>query len=107
MYEYDFGDLWEHKITFEKTVRVDKNRNYPTCTAGQNAGPPEDCGGPDAYMNARNFLSRRKGKKARAPRGRVSVFEKEFYRENYRSFDPDEFDRDEVNQQLAELFKGK
>jgi hypothetical protein len=107
IYEYDFGDCWGHEIIFEKVVRFDKNRGYPTCTAGQNAGPPEDCGGADAYMNARNFLSRRKGKKAKAPRGRVSAFEKEFYRENYRSFDPDKFNRSEVNEQLAELFKGK
>ena len=54
-------------------------------------------------MRARNFLSRRKGKKAKAPRGRVSIFEKEFYRENYRGFDPDEFDPDEINRQLAAL----
>lgn len=107
MYQYDFGDCWDHEIIFEKVVRFDKSRSYPICTAGQCAGPPEDCGGADAYMNARNFLSRRKGRKAKAPRGRVSVFEKEFYRENYRSFDPDKFDRAEVNEQLAELFKGK
>ncbi len=103
MYEYDFGDLWEHEIMFEKTVRFDKKRDYPICTGGQNAGPPEDCGGPYAYMNARNFLSRRKGKKARAPRGRVSAFDKEFYRENYRSFDPDSFDRAEINTRLHNL----
>jgi DNA invertase Pin-like site-specific DNA recombinase len=107
MYEYDFGDCWGHEIIFEKAVRFDKKRTYPTCTAGKNAGPPEDCGGPGAYMNARNFLSRRKGKKAKAPRGRVSAFEKEFYRENYKGFDPDKFDRAEVNEQLAELFKEK
>lgn len=103
LYEYDFGDSWIHEIVLEKITKFSKQRRYPVCTAGKNAGPPEDCGGPYAYMNARNFLSRRKGKAAKAPRGRVSVFEKEFYRENYKGFDPDEFDRDEINQQLAEL----
>jgi len=107
IYIDDFGDYWEHEIIFEKAVRFDKSRSYPICTAGQNAGPPEDCGGPEAYMNARNFLSRRKGKKARAPRGRVSASEKDFYTENYRSFDPDKFDRNEVNRKLVELFKPK
>jgi hypothetical protein len=102
-YQYDFGDDWLHEILFEKIVRFDKKRIYPFCTAGRNAGPPEDCGGPDAYMNARNFLSRRNGKRGKAPRGRVSWSEKEFYKENYRSFDPDEFDRNEVNKQLSEL----
>lgn len=106
LYQYDFGDDWLHEIVFEKVVRFDKSRTYPTCTAGKNAGPPEDCGGPEAYMNARNFLSRRKGRKAKAPRGRVSWSQKEFYRENYKGFDPDAFDRDEVNRQLAELSKG-
>lgn len=103
LYEYDFGDSWIHEIVLEKVTKFSKQRRYPVCTAGKNAGPPEDCGGPYAYMNARNFLSRRKGKPAKAPRGRVSVFEKEFYRENYKGFDPDKFDREEVNQQLAEL----
>jgi hypothetical protein len=106
-YQYDFGDDWLHEILFEKVVRFDKSRIYPFCTAGRNAGPPEDCGGPEAYMNARNYLSRRKGKKAKAPRGRVSWSEKEFYKVNYRSFDPDKFDHNEVNQQLIELFKPK
>jgi DNA invertase Pin-like site-specific DNA recombinase len=105
-YQYDFGDDWLHEIVFEKIVRFNKTRVYPFCTAGKNAGPPEDCGGPEAYMNARNFLSRRKGRKAKLPRGRVSWSEKEFYKENYRSFDPDEFDRNKVNRQLSELSNG-
>jgi DNA invertase Pin-like site-specific DNA recombinase len=103
LYEYDYGDMWTHDIIFEKAVKYDKKRHYPVCTAGKCAGPPEDCGGSEAYMRARNFLSRRKGKPAKAPRGRLSFFEKEFYRENYRGFDPDEFDCDEVNSRLAEL----
>ena len=103
MYEYDFGDSWMHEIILEKISKFSKTRRYPVCTAGKNAGPPEDCGGSEAYMNARNFLSRRKGKPGKAPRGRVSVFEKEFYRENYRGFDPDEFDKDEANERLASL----
>jgi DNA invertase Pin-like site-specific DNA recombinase len=104
-YEYDFGDSWMHEIVLEKVSRDGKRGIYPVCTAGKNAGPPEDCGGPEAFMNARNFLSRRKGKRGKAPRGRVSWSEKEFYKENYRSYDPDKFDKDEINQQLAELSK--
>ena len=103
LYEYDFGDRWMHEVIFEKLIRYSKTHSYPACTAGKNAGPPEDCGGSEAYMNARNYLSRRKGKRGKAPRGRVSGFEKEFYRENYKGFDPDEFDREEVNQQLKQL----
>lgn len=102
-YEYDLGDSWMHEIVLEKVSRESKRGTYPVCTAGKNAGPPEDCGGPAAFMNARNYLSRRKGNKAKAPRGRVLWSEKEFYKENYRRYDPDEFDRNEINRLLADL----
>lgn len=44
-YLYDFGDSWEHKITLEKALPVDKEKRYPVCLEGQRACPPEDCGG--------------------------------------------------------------
>jgi hypothetical protein len=103
LYEYDFGDSWIHEIVLENVGNLTKKRSLPLCTAGKNAGPPEDCGGSEAFMNARNYLSRRKGKTGKAPRGRVSWSEKEFYKENYRKYDPDKFDKEEVNRQLARL----
>jgi len=45
IYEYDFGDGWEHTVSLEKIVEPDAAAHYPFCTAGARACPPEDCGG--------------------------------------------------------------
>ena len=45
MYEYDFGDSWEHQVVLEKIIELDPTVAYPRCTAGKRACPPEDCGG--------------------------------------------------------------
>jgi len=50
LYEYDFGDLWQHQVRFECTQPVHTKRAYPVCIGGSRAAPPEDCGGPWAYM---------------------------------------------------------
>lgn len=104
IYEYDFGDCWVHEIVLEEVSPASKRRTYPICLAGRNAGPPEDCGGPYMFMNDRNFLSRRRGNRGKAPRGQVSWSQKEFYKENYRSYDPDQFDKESVNKELQKLF---
>ena len=44
-YNYDFGDDWRHTITVEKISAREKNMSYPICVGGENACPPEDCGG--------------------------------------------------------------
>ncbi|PKQ14877.1 MAG: hypothetical protein CVT67_12055 [Actinobacteria bacterium HGW-Actinobacteria-7] len=44
-YEYDFGDGWEHEIVIESLGEPVSGANYPRCTAGERACPPEDCGG--------------------------------------------------------------
>ena len=49
-YEYDLGDRWEHEIRVEAILELDPLKPYPICTAGNGACPPEDCGGPWAYM---------------------------------------------------------
>lgn len=49
IYEYDFGDGWEHEIVLEKILPADDGVNYPKCIAGERACPPEDCGGPWGY----------------------------------------------------------
>jgi hypothetical protein len=53
LYEYDFCDLWQHQVRIEKRLEVETSRSYPVCVGGQWAGPPEDCGGPPAFLDRR------------------------------------------------------
>ena len=50
-YEYDMGDSWLHEIKVEKVGFVEPGVQYPRCTGGARACPPEDCGGFPDYMN--------------------------------------------------------
>lgn len=49
LYLYEFGEGWTVEIKVEKTGAVAKGGVYPTCLAGERAGPPEDCGGLEAF----------------------------------------------------------
>jgi hypothetical protein len=51
IYEYDFGDGWEHEILVEKVLPPQEGVRYPICLAGKRACPPEDCGGVDGYAD--------------------------------------------------------
>ena len=52
VYLYDFGDGWEHRVVVEKRLPAKANENtWPMCTAGANACPPDDVGGPPGYMD--------------------------------------------------------
>jgi hypothetical protein len=49
VYEYDFGDGWEHLVRVEKMIEDFDGQRLPVCLAGKRACPPEDCGGPWGY----------------------------------------------------------
>jgi hypothetical protein len=49
-YIYDFGDSWEHEVILEGLLLKEKGLKYPRCIGGENACPPEDCGGVDGYF---------------------------------------------------------
>ena len=42
VYEYDFGDSWQHEILFEKSFEAEPKGQYPRCLEGERACPPED-----------------------------------------------------------------
>jgi hypothetical protein len=50
LYEYDFGDQWQHEIRVEKHLPLDPKKTYPVCIGGARLAPPEDCGGSWAFM---------------------------------------------------------
>lgn len=50
VYQYDFGDSWNHDVTVQGVEVADEKRNsWPMCLAGANACPPEDVGGLGGY----------------------------------------------------------
>lgn len=55
-YEYDFGDSWYHNVELERKLPADPNRQYPVCTGGQRACPPEDIGGIPGYGRMLDIL---------------------------------------------------
>jgi hypothetical protein len=58
VYLYDFGDGWRHWITLEGIVDSDGGL-YPRCIGGENACPPEDCGGESGYFSMLDVLKDR------------------------------------------------
>jgi hypothetical protein len=50
-YAYDMGDDWRHRLVIEANsgTAARKFGRLPLCTAGENACPPDDVGGPHGY----------------------------------------------------------
>jgi len=57
LYEYDFTDGWDHDVRLEQILPLDPRRGYPICIGGRRAAPPEDCGGPWAFLELRQHYS--------------------------------------------------
>ena len=57
LYKYDFNDRWCHQIRVEAIARSDQPLPAPVCLAGKRAAPPEDCGGPWAFLAKRQHYS--------------------------------------------------
>jgi len=49
IYEYDFGDSWEHIVHVEAILPIERGRQYPMCLEGKRACPLEDIGGMWGY----------------------------------------------------------
>lgn len=57
IYEYDFGDSWEHVVTVKNILTAEPGMCYPVCLAGKRACPPEDCGGVWGYSDLLRIIS--------------------------------------------------
>ena len=95
-YEYDFGDDWRHKITLEKILPWQAEQIPVVCIKGKRACPPEDCGGAWGYMHMVEVLQN--------PEIEPEEYEDimEWLEE---PFYPEDFDLNEVNEELTALFK--
>lgn len=91
MYEYDFGDGWEHDILLEKILPDKGEIKTPVCTAGKLSCPPEDCGGVWGYASMLEILNDPKHEE-----------HKTYLEWLGGEFDPEQFDREEVNTMLQE-----
>lgn len=90
VYEYDFGDGWTHDIEVQKIFESEQDSDYPKCLAGKKACPPEDCGGVWGYYNMLEAIA--------DPKHEDHEDMLEWLGDE---FDPDEFDLNEVNAELA------
>lgn len=94
VYEYDFGDSWEHDILIEKILEPDLRQAYPQCIKGARACPPDDCGGIWGYYRLLETL------------GNPDDPEHEFMLEWAGGpIDPEAFDLDEANAMLRRYVK--
>lgn len=57
VYEYDFGDSWEHEVTVHRTWRTPEGLKFAVCLDGANACPPEDVGGTWGYQHLQSVLA--------------------------------------------------
>lgn len=92
VYEYDFGDSWDHIILVEKILPINSEQKLPVCINGKRACPPEDVGGVwgyDTFLEAIQNLDH--------PDHSMYI---EWIGE---SFDPEVFDLDAINVALNRI----
>ena len=88
-YEYDLGDGWDHRILLEKIVELDEPY-LAFCLGGARSCPPEDCGGPWGYENLLAIMKDPKHPEHESMSEWVGS-----------GFNPEAFDAEEVNDELA------
>jgi len=90
VYEYDFGDGWQHEIILEKILEPEPRVTYPCCLEGARACPPEDVGGIWGYAKFLEAIS-----------DPNHADHDEIVEWVGGEFDPEKFSVDEVNKKLG------
>lgn len=93
IFEYDFGDSWEHELVVEKILEPEAGVKYPRCIDGKMACPPEDSGGVWGYAELVKAL-----KDPEHPEHETYVEWLDL--ESGEDFDPTDFSIAEVNKRL-------
>ncbi len=89
---YDFGDWWSHLIEFEDRFEANVNEHYPVCVTGENAAPPEDCGGIAGFEEYKNSTPTVKFPKPKSVFDSIEILRREDV------FDPTFFDIIAINE---------
>ena len=92
MYDYDFGDDWQHVLVIEKILSPQENIHCPLCLAGARACPPEGVGGISGYENFLQAIGDSKQPEHEELLAWVGG-----------AFDPEELDVDQINQKLRNI----
>ena len=120
-YEYDFTADWKLDIRLEWAMPLDPNRALPSCVGGSRAAPPEDCAG------ALDYLKRLDWHRSHLPIDELKIMAEAMRRfldsdgdrqaigdldelreavdcvQAYHDFQPEKFDRRELNRRLRAL----
>jgi hypothetical protein len=94
IYEYDFGDGWEHKVLLEKILPYNTDNKLPCCTKGKRACPPEDCGGIWGYGDLIDIINDSKHPEHESM---LEWLDDEF--------DSEAFDIEQINEMLSEYVR--
>jgi hypothetical protein len=98
VYEYDFGDGWEHLVEIEKIEHAVVGAEYPRCIAGKRRAPMEDSGGPWGWADKIKAVNRPDHGKDYDLRGWMGLQEGE-------KFDAEYFDVGETNARRVKVIK--
>jgi hypothetical protein len=120
-YEYDFTTDWKLDIRLERALPFDPDRALPSCIGGSRAAPPEDCAG------ALDYLKRLDWHRSHVPIDELNIMAEAIRQfldsdgnlhakgdldelreavdrvKAYQDFQPDKFDRRELNRRLRAL----
>jgi hypothetical protein len=93
LYEYDYGDGWQHVLVVEQYWSASPDVQYPVCVEGERACPPEDVGGIHGYEELLAVLADPKHEENEGMRMWAGE-----------DIEPEAFDVETVNQSLRHHF---